>query len=48
MAGFDGPAFYGDRWAEVYDERHAGLDAAAVEFLAGCLPARMAPSAWRS
>jgi hypothetical protein len=47
MAGFDGPAFYGDRWAEVYDERHAGLDA-AVEFLAGCLPARMAPSAWRS
>ena len=36
MAGFDDPAFYGDRWAEVYDERHAGLDpAAAVEFLAG-------------
>jgi SAM-dependent methyltransferase len=36
MAGFDGPAFYGDRWAEVYDERHAGLDpSAAVEFLAG-------------
>src|SRR5690242_14220380 len=30
------PAFYGDRWAEIYDERHAGLDpAAAVEFLAG-------------
>jgi hypothetical protein len=26
MAGFDDPAFYGDRWAEVYDERHAGLD----------------------
>ena len=37
MAGFDDPAFYGDRWAEIYDERHAGLDpaAAAVEFLAG-------------
>ena len=36
MAGFDDPAFYGERWAEVYDERHAGLDpAAAVEFLAG-------------
>src|SRR5260370_40452240 len=35
MAGYDDPAFYGDRWAEVYDERHAGLDPAAVEFLAG-------------
>src|SRR5215471_7195216 len=35
MPGFDDPAFYGDRWAEVYDERHAGLDPAAVEFLAG-------------
>ena len=35
MAGFDDPAFYGDRWAEVYDERHAWLDpAASVEFLA--------------
>ena len=36
MAGFDDPAFYGDRWAEVYDERHAGFDSAVVvEFLAG-------------
>jgi len=36
MAGFDDPAFYGDRWAGVYDEHHAGRDpAAAVEFLAG-------------
>ena len=36
MAGFDDPAFYGDRWADVYDERHDSLDPApAVEFLAG-------------
>jgi SAM-dependent methyltransferase len=36
MAGFDDPAFYGDRWAGVYDEHHAGMDpSAAVEFLAG-------------
>jgi SAM-dependent methyltransferase len=36
MSGFDDPAFYGDSWAGVYDEEHAGLDpAAAVEFLAG-------------
>lgn len=36
MAEFTDPAFYGDRWAGVYDEHHAGLDpAAAVEFLAG-------------
>jgi SAM-dependent methyltransferase len=35
MAGFDDPAFYGDRWAEVYDERFGSRDAdAAVEFLA--------------
>jgi SAM-dependent methyltransferase len=35
MTRFDDPAFYGDRWAEVYDERHAGRDpASAVEFLA--------------
>jgi SAM-dependent methyltransferase len=36
VAGFDDPAFYGDCWAEVYDERYGSLDpAAAVEFLAG-------------
>jgi SAM-dependent methyltransferase len=36
MAEFDDPAFYGDRWADVYDERHGGLDPApAVDFLAG-------------
>jgi len=36
MAGFDDPAFYGDRWAGVYDEHHGGMDpSAAVEFLAG-------------
>ena len=36
MAGFGDPAFYGDRWADVYDEHHGWLDpAAAVEFLAG-------------
>lgn len=36
MAGFDDPAFYGDRWAGVYDERFAEMDpAAAVDFLAG-------------
>jgi SAM-dependent methyltransferase len=36
MAGFGDPAFYGDRWADVYDEQHGWLDpAAAVEFLAG-------------
>ena len=35
MPGFDDPAFYGDRWAAVYDEPHLDLDpAAAVEFLA--------------
>src|SRR5690349_24535335 len=35
MAEFGDPAFYGDRWADVYDERHGWLDpAAAVEFLA--------------
>jgi SAM-dependent methyltransferase len=35
MAGFDDPAFYGDRWADVYDERSGSLDPApAVEFLA--------------
>jgi SAM-dependent methyltransferase len=36
MTGFDDPAFYGNRWADVYDEHHASLDPApAVEFLAG-------------
>lgn len=36
MTGFGDPAFYGDRWADVYDEHHGRLDpAAAVEFLAG-------------
>jgi SAM-dependent methyltransferase len=35
MAGFDDPAFFGDRWADVYDERTTLDPAAAVEFLAG-------------
>jgi SAM-dependent methyltransferase len=36
MAGFEDPAYYGDRWADVYDERHEYLDPGpAVEFLAG-------------
>jgi 2-polyprenyl-3-methyl-5-hydroxy-6-metoxy-1,4-benzoquinol methylase len=36
MAGFDDPSFYGDRWADVYDERDGQLDPApAVEFPAG-------------
>jgi len=35
MSGFEGPASYGDCWAEVYDELHAWLEpTAAVEFLA--------------
>ena len=35
MAGFADPAFYGERWADVYDERHTWLDPApAAEFLA--------------
>ena len=34
MAGFNDPAFYGDRWAAVYDERHAHVDPEpAVDFL---------------
>src|SRR3984885_3039441 len=36
MAEFDDPAFYGDRWAAVYDDHHGHLDPGrAVEFLAG-------------
>jgi len=36
MAGFDDPAFYGDRWADVFDDRHKHVDPGpAVEFLAG-------------
>jgi SAM-dependent methyltransferase len=35
MAGFDDPAFYGERWADVYDERYGYLDPVpAVDFLA--------------
>lgn len=41
MAKFDDPAFYGDRWAGVYDELHAGVDPTpAVEFLAGLAQGR--------
>jgi SAM-dependent methyltransferase len=36
MAGVDDPAFYGDRWAAVYDDHHEQIDPGpAVEFLAG-------------
>ena len=36
MASFDNPAFYGDSWADVYDEIAGTLDPGpAVEFLAG-------------
>lgn len=35
MTGFDDPAFYGARWASVYDDRFGGLDSeSAVDFLA--------------
>jgi SAM-dependent methyltransferase len=36
VTGFADPAFYGDRWADVYDEQHGRLDPApAAGFLAG-------------
>jgi SAM-dependent methyltransferase len=36
MTGFDDPALYGNRWADVYDEQPGSLDPApAVQFLAG-------------
>jgi len=35
MAGFDDPAFFGDRWADVYDKGTPLDPAPAVEFLAG-------------
>ena len=36
MGSFDDPAFFGDRWAQVYQDLTIGPDpAAAVEFLAG-------------
>jgi hypothetical protein len=34
MAGFDDPAFFGDRWADVYDESTTLDPPAAVAFLA--------------
>src|ERR1700733_3345398 len=36
MAGFDDPAFYGDRWPAVYDDHHKQMvPGPLVEFLAG-------------
>jgi len=36
VAGLDDPAFYGDRWAAVYDDHHGQMDPGpAVEFLVG-------------
>ncbi|HKH16810.1 MAG TPA: class I SAM-dependent methyltransferase [Solirubrobacteraceae bacterium] len=40
MPGFDDPAFFGDRWADVYDERTTLDPAPAVEFLAGLAGSR--------
>jgi SAM-dependent methyltransferase len=35
VEGLDDPAFYGDRWADIYDDHHGSLDPApAVAFLA--------------
>jgi len=35
MTGFDGPSFFGDRWAGVYDEDDEGSEPVAeVDFLA--------------
>ena len=34
MASFDDPAFFGDRWADVYDERTTLDPAPAVAFMA--------------
>jgi hypothetical protein len=35
MAGFDDPAFFGDRWTDVYDESTTLDPPGAVAFLAG-------------
>jgi SAM-dependent methyltransferase len=35
MASFDDPAFFGDRWADVYDKGPADDEPPEVEFLAG-------------
>src|SRR5262249_4523973 len=36
MTEFQDPAFYGDRWASVYDEHHSDRDPGpAADFLAG-------------
>jgi hypothetical protein len=47
MAGFDDPAFYGDRWANVYGEHHGERDlGAAVEFPAEQRTRPGLPPAW--
>ncbi|GII60844.1 methyltransferase [Sphaerisporangium krabiense] len=38
MSGFDDPAFFGERYAHEYDERHPLDPAPAVEFLAALVP----------